>query len=493
MFSTLYNISKKKSVVFGTIAAFALIISSQAGYGKVKLPAIITDKMVLQQQAKVALWGNAAKGGKVTIITSWNHKQYTTLADTAGNWRLKVNTPKAGGPYQISFNDGDLLTLNDILIGEVWVCSGQSNMEMPVRGYNKQPILGAAQIIADADKHPAIRVFRVPKIVSPVPLTDCKGKWFETDSVTVKDFSVIAYEYAAKIQAKLHVPIGIIATYWGGTAVQSWMSKSTLEQIPGVKFPPRLDTILDPEKAPELSPTILYNSMIVPIAGYTIKGFVWYQGESNRYNPPLYKKLMPVMVDEWRELWGQGQLPFYYVQIAPFGYSGPNNYFSAVLREVQFKIKDQIPNSGMVVTLDVGKQKFIHPPDKPTISQRLANYALDKTYHQPNGPYLSPDFKTIAINQDKAHLKFTHIGDGLELRTDSLGNFEMAGSDKVFYPAQATLVGKNEVVVQSDKVKEPVAVRYAFKNWCVPSLFGKNGMPVSSFRTDDWDEINTAR
>lgn len=475
------------------ISTLALILIAGLSFGKIQLPAIINNNMVLQQNSNVALWGHAVKSGKVVIVTGWNNKKYTTTADTAGQWHIKINTPKAGGPYKISFNDGELLELNNVLIGEVWVCSGQSNMEMPVKGYNKQPILNAAQIISEASKHPAIRIFRVPKVVSTVPLNDCKGKWFETDSQTVKDFSAIAYQYAAILHAKLNVPVGIISTYWGGTAVQSWMSKKILSQFAEVKISDRLDTIRDPEKAPEQSPAILFNSMIAPIAGYGIKGFVWYQGESNRDHPALYEKLMPVMVSEWRQLWDMGTLPFYYVQIAPYGYSGPSDYFSALLREAQFKVEDKIPNAGMVVSLDVGKQKFIHPPDKTTISERLANYALAKTYHQAGITYLSPVFVGMKINNEQAYLKFTNTGDGLVLKSDEPDNFEIAGDNRVFYPAKVVTVTNDQVVVQSDKVKNPVAVRYAFKNWCQGNLFNKGGMPASSFRTDNWDQITYAQ
>jgi sialate O-acetylesterase len=472
------------------ILAIALIWLTSLCYGKVQLPAIINNNMVLQQKSNVALWGHAVKSGKVVIITGWNNKKYTAITDTAGSWQLQVRTPQAGGPFKISFNDGELLELSGILIGEVWVCSGQSNMEMPVKGYNKQPILNASQIIDDANKHPAIRIFRVPKIVSAVPLNDCKGKWLETDSQTVKDFSAIAYQYATILQAKLKVPIGILATYWGGTAIQSWMSKKTLSRFAEVNIPERLDTITDPEKAPEQSPAILFNSMIAPIAGYGIKGFIWYQGESNRYNPSLYAKLMPVMVKEWRRLWNLGNLPFYYVQIAPYEYSGPNNYFSALLREVQFKLEHKIPHTGMIVSLDVGKQQFIHPPDKTTISERLSNYALAETYHRLGMTYLSPAFKRMKINKEQLYLKFTNTGGGLQFKDKDTGNFEIAGNDKIFYPAQAVIVKKDQVRVHSDQVKEPVAVRYAFKNWCVGNLYTKEGMPTSSFRTDNWDQLN---
>lgn len=451
------------------------------------LPSIFESGMVLQQRTKTLFWGSAAPGKNIRIIPSWNQKLYTTAANAKGNWEVRIPTPAAGGPYEVLLqSDEEQRKLQDVLIGEVWVCSGQSNMEMPLKGYRNQPVLHADSLIADADRHPDIRIFRVAKVVSPMPQRDCKGKWFKNNSKNAPDFSAIAYQYALILNQKLHVPVGVIATYWGGTAIQSWMSKENLKKIPGAWLTDRPDTIKDPEKDPEKSPFILYNSMIAPIAGYTIKGFVWYQGESNRYHPLFYKTLMPAMVKEWRDLWREGNIPFYFVQIAPYQYNWKNDYFSAILRESQLNAMDVIPNSGMAVSIDAGAEHFIHPPDKTVIAQRLSYWALAKTYHEKNVDYASPILKKMKIQKGMAILSFKNAKHGLISTRDGLLNFQVAGSDHKFYPAKAFIRGKNKVVVQSEKVKNPIAVRYAFKNWVRGDLYNKEELPASSFRTDDF-------
>lgn len=451
------------------------------------LPSIFNNDMVLQQKTKVLVWGTAQKNRKVQITPSWDHHTYLATADSTGKWNIRITTPAAGGPYQISFSSESWQrTLNNILIGEVWVCSGQSNMEMPLKGYKNQPVLHGDSLISDAGNYPGIRVFRVPKVVSPEPLSDCNGHWFTNNTQNASEFSAIAYQYALLLHQKLQVPVGIIETYWGGTAIQSWMGETCLRQFPDAWMTSRPDTIKDPEKDPEHSPSILYNSMIAPIAGFTTRGFIWYQGESNRYNPLFYKELMPAMVKEWREDWGNEKLPFYFVQIAPYKYNWKNDYFSAILRESQLKAMHVIPFSGMAVSLDAGKEKFIHPPDKTIISQRLSHWALAKTYHLKGIAYAGPELKKMKVKAGKAYLTFIYTGKGLYASNGQLKNFEMSGSDHVFYPAQATLIGKNKVVVQCNQVRVPLAVRYAFKNWVTGDLYNSDGLPASSFRTDDF-------
>lgn len=450
------------------------------------LPAVIADHMVLQQQARVTLWGTAPKGSQVQVAPGWTGKKFTAAADAEGNWQLKVPTPKAGGPYQLVFtNNGTSITVRDVLLGEVWVCSGQSNMAMPLKGYKKQPVQNAAEIIADAANHPDIHVFLVPKAMSATPLTGCKGSWQVASAATAPDFSAVAYEYARILNNKLHVPVGIISTYWGGTAVQSWMSEKNLAQFPEVWTTNRPDTITDPEYNPEHSPAILFNAMILPLTRYSIKGFVWYQGESNRAHPLLYRRLFPAMVKEWRALWGSGRLPFYYVQIAPYGYYDPRHEnFPAIVRESQLLALHDIPHAGMAVTLDIGKEKYIHPPDKTTVSERLSYWALAKTYHKKGIAFASPVFKKMKIKGREACLYFDFAKNGLTANGQSLENFEMAGSDHVFHHATAAIVHHNRVKVACDSVPVPVAVRYAFHNWVKGDLYNGAGLPASSFRTD---------
>lgn len=462
-----------------TFAIMSAFIAS-ATFAKVKLPSIIGSNMVLQQQTQAKLWGWSKPGAQVSIVTSWNRKLYKVKADAGGKWTTNVATPVAGGPYKITFNDGEALTIINVMIGEVWFCSGQSNMEMALRG-NSSPILNASEIILNAD-NPQLRLFTVGRANTLTYQTDCKGEWAESTSETARNFSAIAYQYGEMLQKKLHVPVGLIVSSVGGTMIEAWMSKNSLAAFPQVAVPASLDTVKQPWK----QPTTLFNGMIAPFLGFNIKGFIWYQGESNRQEPQLYGKLFPVMIADWRKQWKLGNLPFYFVQIAPFG-STDKTRSGPLLREAQLKAMSIVPNSGMASTMDVGMEKFIHYMNKTLPAQRLGYWALGKTYGIKGINYNAPLLKSMTINGSKATLTFdfapylTSFGKPLTL-------FEIAGSDKVFYPATAKME-TNKVIVQSDKVSAPVAVRYAFKEFAVAELYNNDGLPASSFRTDDWDDV----
>jgi len=469
-----------KRLSISLIFVFSII----QGSGQFKLPSLINDNMVLQQKTNVFLWGTAEKGSVVEIAPGWTKKKYTSIADAGGNWGTKIPTPSAGGPYEISFdNAGNKTIVKNVLLGEVWVCSGQSNMEMPLKGFERQPVLNSGKIITDAEYHPDIHLFHVPNTVSHVPLYDCAGSWEVSGAATSSDFSAVAYQYARILNDKLHVPIGIITSYWGGTAIQSWMSENNVKKFPEAELSTRPDTLTNPNTDGEKTAAILFNAMIYPLSKYTIKGFTWYQGEANVEHPALYRKLLPAMVAEWRKLWGLGDLPFYYVQIAPYGYYQPN---SALLGEAQLQALPGIANEGMAVTTDIGKERYIHPPDKSTVSERLSYWALAKTYHYREISFHSPVFKKMRIKDNKTYLYFDFTGDRLSLHGNELIDFEIAESDRKFYPAKATIVSKNEVEVENANVKLLVAVRYAFKNWVTGHLYNSAGLPASSFRTDNW-------
>ncbi len=463
------------------LLAFAFVQAN----AQVRLPSLISDNMILQQKTNVSLWGIAEKESDIEISPSWTHEKYTSVADAAGKWEIKVPTPPAGGPYEVSIsNAGQKITIKNVLIGEVWVCSGQSNMEMPLKGFERQPVLNSDKIIADAQNHPDIHLFNVPGSVSHLPMSDCAGSWKVSDTATSPDFSAVAYQYARVLNDKLHVPIGVITSYWGGTAIQSWMSEKNVKRFPEAELSARPDTLTNPNTDGERTAAILFNAMIYPLSKYTIKGFIWYQGEANVEHPALYKKLLPAMIEEWRSLWGLGTLPFYYVQIAPYGYYAPN---SALLREAQLQALPEIDNAGMAVTLDIGKERYIHPPDKTTVAERLSRWALAQEYHFDDSPFRSPVFRKMKIRKGRARLYFDFTGDSLSSRGQPLTAFEIAGADHVFHEANAVIVNKKEVEVHSAEVKKPVAVRYAFKNWVSGSLYNAGGLPASSFRTDDWN------
>jgi len=460
---------------------FALFVFlNTAALANVTLPAIIGSNMVQQQQSEAALWGKAARNARVTVTTSWNKRQYTVKAGADGAWKVKVQTPAAGGPYEITISDGTAVTLRNILIGEVWICSGQSNMEMPVKGFRNQPILHSADILMEAD-NPQVRMFHVKRKISRVPQFTCEGSWEVSDAESVATFSAVGYQFAQMLQQKLQVPVGIIETAWGGTVIEAWMNKESLQPFAGeIKIPAVTDTL----KLHQNDPTGLYNGMVTPLIGYGIRGVLWYQGESNRTRPAQYRRLMPAMVNAWRRVWDCGEWPFYYVQIAPYEYAGDHE-LGGRLREAQLKALEEIPNAGMAVTMDVGEEKNIHPANKTIVSKRLLYWALATTYGMKGIPHEGPVYRSMKVSADTVHLSFDHAANGLTTFGKPLTDFEVAGADKVFHPARAW-IARGGVAVKSDEVKDPVAVRYAFKDWVVGSLFNTEGLPASSFRTDEW-------
>jgi len=456
-----------------------VILSSNTLYGEVKLPAIFGDNMVLQQQTEAAIWGTATKNASVKVTTSWNKKSYSTRAGSDGKWELKVTTPSAGGPFEVTISDGKLLRIKNVMIGEVWVCSGQSNMEMPMKGYMNQPILGSNEAIA-LSSNPAIRLFTVTKATSLQPLDDFTGNWSSSEPESVSVFSATAYYFGLMLHKALNVPIGLINTSWGGTRIEPWISENGFSKFDFIKLP-------DKNQQGTLSqqtPTVLYNAMISPMVGYGIRGAIWYQGESNRNEPDKYALLLPGLVENWRFEWGVGDFPFYYVQIAPYGY-GPGGLNSAYLREAQLKASTAIPNIGMASIMDIGEKSCIHPSDKKTGSDRLAYLALDRTYGKSGFASSGPVFEEMTVSGSIVKLTFSNAANGLTSFGKELSCFEVAGVNKRFYPAQA-FITRSGVTMFSSSVGEPVAVRYAFKDFIVGDLFNTEGLLASSFRTDDW-------
>ncbi len=470
-----------KRFAFSALAFFLVTaLSSISLFAEVKLPSIFCDNMVLQQQTEAAIWGKADKNASVKITTSWNSKSYSTKSSAEGNWKVKVATPKAGGPFEITISDGKTLHLKNILIGEVWVCSGQSNMEMPLKGFRNQPIIGSADAIATST-NPNIRLFTVKKVTSLEPLDDFTGDWKLCEPENVAEFSATAYFFGKMLNAALHVPIGLINTSWGGTRIEPWISEMGCKNFDWVKLPEKKPV----DNLSQQTPTVLFNAMINPIVGYGIKGAIWYQGESNRNEPNEYQKLMPGLIENWRSLWGIGDFPFYYMQIAPFDY-GPTGLNSAYLREAQLKASTAIANTGMACIMDVGEKDCIHPSHKETGSKRLALLALSETYGLRGISAKSPVLKDMKVAESVVKLTFDNAPNGLTSFGNDLSCFELAGSNKRFFPAKAFITNTG-ITLFSPQVTEPVAVRYAFKDFIVGDLFGTDGLPVSSFRTDDWD------
>ena len=471
-----------------SLFTFILILTTFfQNFAQVKMASIFTDNMVLQQKAKVPVWGWSQSNKTVSIKTSWDNQNYSAKANNDGKWKVFVNTPKAGGPFQININDGKDFTLKNVLIGEVWILGGQSNMEMPMKGFRSQPVLGSNDAIVNS-KNPNLRLYIVPRAREYKVKENSKtSSWKQAEPESVSNFSATGYFFGKLLQEMLDVPVGLINVNYGGSNAEAWMSRKELEEFGGIALPETKDSA----KVDNRTATALYNGMLHPMIGYGIKGTVFYQGESNYDRPDQYEKLFPTLVKEWRTEWQQGDFPFYYVQIAPYNYAqlppyrAGGKFNSAYIRDAQRKALVKIPNSGMVSLMDIGEENCIHPMHKKEGGERLALMALAKTYGMKGFGFESPLYDTLGIEGNIVTLKFKNVKNGFTTFGKDLINFEIAGKDQYFVPAKAEING-NEIVVSSPKVKEPVAVRYAFKDFIVGELFSTEGFPVSSFRTDDF-------
>lgn len=459
-----------------------LLISIIEVEGKVILPSIIDNNMILQQNTKVMLWGKAEPNKKIKVCCSWNKDIIWTYTNHNGEWNTKVLTPEAGGPYEILFIDKDTVEINNILIGDVWLCSGQSNMEMPMKGFNSQPVANSIDIIANSNPKIPIRMFTVKKEASKKLVEDVKGKWCINTPKAVSEFSAVGYSFGKQLYNTLGIPIGLINTSWGGSNIESWMPKEILKLYPNIKFNHLRNN--DIVKVPQHAASMLYNSMLYPLRKISISGVIWYQGEANCLRNNQYERLLPDFVKELRLLFNDKNIPFYYVQIAPFSYFYNKEELCGVLmRESQQKCETIIPNSKMAVITDLGEEFCIHPSEKIKVGNRLAYLALADKYNIEGINAESPKYKSKIIENNRIILTFDHIENGLTSFGKELKNFEICGEDKVFYKAKAEIRGNN-VIVWSEIVANPKGVRYAFKNFVIGDLFGTNGLPVSSFRTD---------
>jgi sialate O-acetylesterase len=472
-----------------TVYSFLFVVSilSSPAFAQVRLPALFSDNVILQQRTEAAIWGWAKPESTLSLTTSWNKRNYKTKCDNEGKWKLQITTPAAGGPYEILVSDGVPITIHNVLIGEVWVCSGQSNMEMPMKGFTGEPVLGSNEDILRS-KNSSIRLITVPRSALVRPNDDFKGQWSEADPGSVSTFSATAYYFARLVNEILDVPVGLINVSYSGSNIEAWMHESWLRSFNVTGIPTTPDSI----RVPNRTPTVLFNGMLSPVIGYTMKGCLWYQGESNYTDPGQYEKLFETMVRQWRASWNIGEFPFYYAQIAPFDYSrftpGDKREIlnSAYFRDVQRKCMDKIPNCGMAVLMDTGEKNSIHPARKKEAGSRLAYWALAKTYGLKSFGYASPSYDTMTVTENKVVISFNNVANGITSFGKEITCFEIAGPDKHFYPATAVL-GRKSVTLTSPQVKIPVAVRYAFRDFVIGELFSTEGLPVSSFRTDNWE------
>ena len=472
----------KKNLFFCVLFVFTSNLNAQ-----IELGPLFSDDMILQRNSQVPIWGSTKGNEKISIISSWNNNEVITKADNNGNWTAYISTPDAGGPYKIKISSKkNILNLTNVLIGEVWVASGQSNMQMALYGGGREPVLRSIDMIAQA-KNPNIRLFTVKHNSSISPIKELKGKWLVSSPANVSAFSAVGYSFADYLNKVLDIPIGIINTSWGGTPAEAWTDKKTLDS----NFEKSQIRNNHKDKVVQHNPSGLFNAMINPLIPFKIRGAIWYQGEGNVSRANNYTKLMNKMIEGWRSNWGQGSFPFYFVQLAPFSYNGINNTASAYLREAQLHTMLQTENTGMAVTLDIGSEKTIHPPEKILVGKRLAYWALVKDYNLGGISFSGPIYKSLNINGDKVIVNFDYAQNGITSYNKAIVGFEIAGEDKIFYPANAKVIrgygsNRSKLEVSSDSVKKPVAVRYGWKNYLKGNLYNTQGLPASSFRSDNW-------
>ncbi len=470
------------------LAISILVMLSAAPRAEVKPHQLFCDNMVIQQGIPVPVWGTAEPGEDVAVSIAGQRK--TAKAGSDGRWMVRLDPLKAGGPHEMTVGP---VTIRNVLVGEVWICSGQSNMEMSVRSS-----ANAQAEIAAAD-YPKIRLFTVPRRPADSPQKEVAGSWKECGPETVPGFSAVAYFFGRELHKALNAPVGLIHTSWGGTAAELWTSRRVLEADGGLKslFEAHQRRLKNYEEAarkaqaegkqaprkPGPGPAQLYNGMIAPLIPYAIAGAIWYQGESNAGRAAQYRKLFPAMIRNWREDWGQGDFPFLFVQLANYmaRKQEPSESRWAELREAQLDTLS-VPKTGMAVIIDVGDAKDIHPKNKQDVGRRLALAARRVAYGE-DIVYSGPLYDSMKVEGSKARISFKHVGGGLVARGEKLVGFSIAGGDKAFVWAEARIEG-DTVVVWSDRVEKPAAVRYAWADNPECNLYNKEGLPASPFRTD---------
>ncbi|MEL7495967.1 MAG: sialate O-acetylesterase [Planctomycetota bacterium] len=487
------------------------------------MPSLFGEHMVLQRDKPILVWGTTKPNASVFV--SLDQAKTSVQADASGMWKATLPAMQAGGPFKMTVGsaaDNPIITWNDILIGEVWLCSGQSNMEWTVaRSANPEAEIAAAN-------HPQIRLIKVPRNQSNVPLDDFEGSWQVCSPETAGNFTAVGYYFGRTLQKKLDVPIGLINSSWGGTRVEPWTPPVGFKAVPALnelsnqvnlwdpKSPARKKLIGEHIKKTEAwleqanqaiekqemvepsptfpaqlippsshqSPTKLYNAMIHPLVGIPMRGAIWYQGESNHNEGMMYFEKKKALIGGWRQLWGQGEFPFYFVQIAPFQYGNEDSEILAKFWEAQTRVTQEVPNTGMAVISDIGNIKDIHPRNKQDVGARLAFFALKNDYGK-DVVAGGPVFDTMQVNGNKMTLTFTNIGEGLKSRDGkALSHFEIAGASSGWQPATATIDGAN-VILTSEKVAEPMAMRFAWNKLAEPNLVNSAGIPASAFRAGE--------
>jgi sialate O-acetylesterase len=505
------------------LAIFSMLIGGAAARGNVRLPALISDNMVLQQGRQVAIWGTADAGEQVTVRLG-DQKQ-TAIADASGQWKVELAPLKAGGPWEMTMEGKNKITLRNILAGEVWVCSGQSNMEVPLilrpQGWSAGIINYENEI--RRSNYPTLRLFTVQPVIASKPQTDVKGAWVASSPQTVGAFSAAGYFFGRDLQRVLKVPVGLISSSFGGSPVEAWMSQEAIDADSDLKvladawkqriadyphvFAKYLDQLReweasaeeveatgrtgaltvpvapqDPRKAWRRT-SGLWNGMMAPLTSYTIAGVAWYQGEANAAFAYQYRRAFPTMIEQWRTSWGEGEFPFLFVQLANYNPDNAPADSWAVVRESQAKAL-ALPKTAMAVAIDIGEHHNVHPRNKQEVGRRLALTAEAVAYGR-RVEYSGPIIESVRSVNGTLRLRFSHATGGLVAREGRVTGFQIAGDDRIFAGAVAKIEG-NMIVLSSPHVSKPVAVRYAWANDPPCNIYNKAGLPAPPFRTDDW-------
>lgn len=509
--------------IMATLSCLALtLMSGSPVRADVKTPAIFGSHMVLQQGQKNRVWGWAADGEEVTV--SIDKQKLTAKPGAGGRWQVELEPLAVGGPYTLTIQGKNTLTFDDVLVGEVWICSGQSNMQWSVNRANDPDL---ERLTA---KFPKIRLITVPNVGTQEVQTDFKGAWTACTPDTVDNFSAVGYFFGRQLHQTLDVPVGLINNAWGGSACEAWINRDLLakegkydellarwkaeeenlpkaieeykdkyakweiaareakdKNLPAPPMPPNPEGRMKGNHRP----ANIYNGALKPTVGYGIRGAIWYQGESNAGRAYQYRDLFPLMIKSWRDEWQQGEFPFYWVQLADFLAEQPEPTVSAwaELREAQTMTMTKLKNTGEAVIIDLGEGKDIHPKNKQDVAKRLARWALSDVYKLPIA-HQSPLYQSMEKQGNKIIVTLDHLGGGLApFDVHQLQGFAIAGEDKKFVTAQAKLIDGNKIEVWSDAIKDPVAVRYAWADNPVCNLYSKEGLPVTPFRTDDWPGV----
>ncbi|SNR40072.1 sialate O-acetylesterase [Maribacter sedimenticola] len=447
------------------------ICSTAIVKAEITLPNIFSDKMVLQREAEVLLYGWADPNEEFEIYTGWNDKTVAVKTGNNAKWQVTVQTPEAGGPYSIKFTGkGNEIIFTQVLIGEVWLCSGQSNMEWSANS----TIDNKEFEIANANND-LIRLFTVQKRTALHPLEDVEGTWEACTSETMPDFSAVAYFFAKKVATELNVPIGLVDASWGASCAEVWTPENVFESFPELA---NAHKAIKPNKWVTIEPSVLYNAMIAPLTNFKISGVLWYQGESNTANASSYQNLFTHMITSWRTAW-QYDFPFYYVQIAPFKYGG--TYEGGIVRDQQRRTLS-LKNTGMAMTSDICTVDDIHPQNKQDVGLRLANIALKYHFNAFDGEVNGPLYDMVKVQGNAIEVSF-HNDEGMYVKGKQIDHFEISGENGVWYPAKASLK-KGVVRVSAKEVKLPVHVRYAWKSTAIGNLFNAAGLPASTFTSE---------